>query len=121
MAAVSCDDVGCRDRHRTFQDLVVVWVCRYGLELAADGNDSQKREQIRHSIERLLRSEAEFRLQFFRQLVQQLTTGYTIDHAGPRNSMHRKGVPFQPTPENRILVSKTATFRTDDPHAEDRR
>jgi len=82
--AVSCDDMCCPNRRCAFQDLVVVWVSGNGLELTGDGNNAQKREQIRHRIERLLRSEGELRLKLLRQLVEQFAAGHAIDHAGAR-------------------------------------
>jgi len=82
--AVSCDDMCCPNRRCAFQDLVVVWVSGNGLELTGDGNNAQKREQVRYRIERLLRSEGELRLKLLRQLVEQFAAGHAIDHAGAR-------------------------------------
>src|SRR5271165_6615101 len=69
---------------RAFQDLVVVWVSGNGLELASDGNDAQKREQVGQGIERLLRSEGELRLKFLRQFVEQFAAGHAVDDASAR-------------------------------------
>jgi hypothetical protein len=74
----------CSSRRCAFQDLVVVGVSGNGLELAGNGNDAQKHEQIRHRIERLLWSEGELRLKLLRQFVEYFASGHAIDHAGAR-------------------------------------
>ncbi len=74
----------CPNRRCAFQDIVVVWVSGNGLELTGDRNNAQKREQIRHRIERLLRSEGELLLKLLRQLVEQFAAGHAIDHTGAR-------------------------------------